>query len=83
MTATLLLDLRAPELPEHLHDAADLIETAMARTGFRGITASEAGRAAHVDVLTASQILHWMVACQDAHTDHRGGGAHYYAGRPD
>lgn len=73
------IDMPAAELDS----AVDLIETALERAGRRGLTPTQAGRAARVDTHTASLVLQWLAGRQLAYADtRRAAQSHYYAEHP-
>lgn len=84
MTAVDDIDVTSAELPTAELDAtADHIEAALERAGKRGLTPTQAGRAARVDTHTAGRILQWLAARQLAYADGRGPArSHYYTGHP-
>lgn len=77
MTTT-QIDLTA-ELPDHLYDAADVIEAKLQAKG--DLTPSQAARAAKLDASDAGKILRYLVAHGYAHTSGSGAWTHYHPGR--
>jgi hypothetical protein len=67
------------ELPDHLYDAADVIDAKLQAKG--DLTPSKAARYAKVTSHEAWEILRYLVAHGYAHTSGNGAWTHFHPGR--